>query len=103
MASGTRTASTVRRRIERLRADIRRHDYLYSVLDRPAISDAESDRLFGELRRLEEAHPDLATPDSPTPRVAGAPLQAFPAVEHLAPMLSLDSVTDHDCPVIGMA
>lgn len=84
----------MRRRIERLRAFIRQHDYRYYVLDRPAISDAEYDRLFAELVGLEAAHPELATPDSPTKRVAGAPLAGFPTVEHLAPMLSLESVTD---------
>ncbi len=90
----TRTAA--RARIEHLRSAIRQHDYRYYVLDRPSISDAEYDRLFRELVRLEGAHPDLVTPDSPTQRVAGAPLQAFPTIAHLAPMLSLESVTDAD-------
>jgi DNA ligase (NAD+) len=63
------------------------------VLDRPEISDEEYDRLFDELRRLEQGHPELVAPDSPTQRVAGAPLPAFTQVRHLAPMLSLDSVT----------
>jgi DNA ligase (NAD+) len=79
--------------ITRLREAIRRHDYLYYVLDRPEISDAEYDRLFTELVQLEAAHPELVTPDSPTQRVAGAPLASFAAVRHLAPMLSLESVT----------
>jgi DNA ligase (NAD+) len=77
-----------------LRAAIRAHDYRYYVLDRPSVSDAKYDRLFAELARLETAHPELVTPDSPTQRVAGAPLPAFPAIRHLAPMLSLESVTD---------
>jgi DNA ligase (NAD+) len=85
--------AAVRRRIEALRAAVRAHDYRYYVLDRPTISDAEYDRLYGELRRLEAAYPALVTPDSPTQRVAGAPLASFTAVAHLAPMLSLDSVT----------
>ena len=85
-----------RRRAERLRADIRRHDYRYYVLDRPTIADAQYDRLFAELTRLEAAYPALVTADSPTQRVAGTPLAAFPAVRHLAPMLSLESVTDAD-------
>lgn len=84
----------VRRRVEELRSEIRHHDYLYYVLDRPEISDEEYDRLFAELKALEEAHPELVTPDSPTRRVAGEPLPSFPEVRHLAPMLSLDSVTD---------
>lgn len=88
--------TAARRRAEQLRAAIRSHDYRYYVLDRPAISDAEYDRLFQELVRIEAAHPEVVTPDSPTQRVAGAPLAAFPTVEHLAPMLSLESVTDPD-------
>jgi DNA ligase (NAD+) len=84
------------RRAEQLRVQIRRHDYLYYVLDRPKISDAQYDRLFAELTTLEAAYPKIATPDSPTRRVAGAPLSAFPPVRHLAPMLSLESVTDPD-------
>lgn len=84
----------VRRRIEQLRRAIRRHDYRYYVLDRPSISDAQYDRLYAELTRLEGAHPELVAADSPTQRVAGAPLSSFPAVRHLAPMLSLESVTD---------
>jgi DNA ligase (NAD+) len=78
-------------RIRRLREEIRRHDFLYYVKDRPAISDEEYDRLFRELKELEETHPELLTPDSPTQRVAGQPVDAFPTVEHAAPMLSLDS------------
>jgi DNA ligase (NAD+) len=66
------------------------------VLDRPEISDEEYDHLFDELRRLEHAHPELITPDSPTQRVGGAPLPAFTQVRHAAPMLSLDSVTAPD-------
>ena len=86
--------ATAARRIDQPRTAIREHDYGYYVLDRPRISDGEYDRLFAELVRLEEAHPELVTPDSPTQRVAGAPLAVFPTVEHLAPMLSLESVTD---------
>jgi DNA ligase (NAD+) len=78
-------------RIDELRTEIRRHDHRYYVLDAPDISDARYDRLFRELRDLEETYPDLRTPDSPTQRVGGAPLDAFPTVEHTAPMLSLDS------------
>lgn len=88
--------TAARRRAEQLRAAIRQHDHRYYVLDRPTISDAQYDRLFAELVRLEAAHPDLVTLDSPTQRVAGAPLPGFPTIEHLAPMLSLESVTDAD-------
>jgi DNA ligase (NAD+) len=81
----------VQERIDELRAEIRRHDRAYYVEDRPVISDAEYDRLFRELQELEREHPNLVTPDSPTRRVAGAPLDKFETVEHDAPMLSLDS------------
>ena len=86
----------MRRQAERLRAAIRTHDYRYYVLDQPAISDAAYDRLYHDLVRLESAHPEIVTPDSPTQRVAGVPLSGFPSVDHLAPMLSLESVTDGD-------
>jgi NAD-dependent DNA ligase len=89
------SAETAGRRIESLREDIRRHDHAYYVLDRPEISDEEYDRRFDELRRLERS-PELVTADSPTQRVAGAPLPAFAQVRHAAPMLSLDSVTTPD-------
>lgn len=93
-----RTASleSARRRIDALRERIRRHDHAYYVLDRPEISDEEYDRFFDELRRLEQAYPELVTPDSPTQRVGGAPLPAFTQVRHSVPMLSLDSVTAPD-------
>lgn len=81
-------------RIAELSEAIRRHDYLYYVRDAPEISDEAYDRLFRELKELEERHPELARPDSPTQRVAGAPLSAFAQVEHAAPMLSLDSSQD---------
>jgi DNA ligase (NAD+) len=83
----------VRRRIADLRETIHHYDYLYYTLDRPEISDKEYDRLFGELQRLEQEHPDLITPDSPTQRVSGPPASSFTQVRHLAPMLSLESVT----------
>ncbi len=77
--------------IEKLRADIRRHEHLYYVLDKPAVSDAEYDALVRELQRLEQEHPDLITPDSPTQRVGGKPREGFVKVRHSAPMLSLDN------------
>jgi DNA ligase (NAD+) len=79
------------RRIRELRAEIRHHDYLYYVKDAPEISDEGYDRLFRELKSLEERFPDLRTDDSPTQRVAGFALDRFPAVTHATPMLSLDS------------
>ena len=85
--------ATVRERIETLRKEIRRHDFLYYVKNHPEISDQAYDRLFGELSRLEADHPDLITPDSPTQRVGAAPLSALSKVAHERPMLSLDSIT----------
>ncbi len=78
-------------RVEELRRLIRHHDYLYYVQARPEISDAEYDRLFNELKQLEEQHPELITPDSPTQRVAGEPVEEFAPVEHKVAMLGLDN------------
>ena len=80
------------RRIDELRARIREADRAYYLLDNPVLSDAEYDRLMRELLALEEAHPDLATDDSPTRRVSGAPGEKFAKVEHREPMLSLGNV-----------
>lgn len=80
--------------IRQLRELIRRHDYLYYVLDNPEISDSEYDRLFKRLEDLEAAHPELLTPDSPTQRVGGKPLEKFGEVQHAAPMLSLSNIFD---------
>lgn len=76
-------------RVADLRQKIEYHNYLYYVRDTPEISDAEYDRMFRELLELEKAHPELASPDSPTQRVGGEPLERFAKVEHHAPMLSL--------------
>jgi DNA ligase (NAD+) len=81
-------------RIEALRAEIARHDHRYHVLDDPEISDDAYDALFRELRELEGERPELVTPDSPTQRVGGAPLDGLATAEHVAPMLSLDSSAD---------
>ena len=77
--------------IDGLRDEIRRHEHLYYVLDAPEVSDAEFDRLMQELKRLEAAHPELVTPDSPTQRVGGKPREGFVKVRHSRPMLSLDN------------
>lgn len=87
----TATEGEVRRRADRLRAEIRRHDHLYHVENRPEISDGAYDELFRELRAIEEAFPHLLTPDSPTQRVGADPLSELPVVRHVATMLSLDS------------
>jgi DNA ligase (NAD+) len=77
--------------IDAIRDEIRRHEYRYYVLDDPEISDAEFDRLMNELKKLEAAHPELITSDSPTQRVGGKPREGFVKVPHSAPMLSLDN------------
>jgi DNA ligase (NAD+) len=79
----------VKQRIEKLRAKINHHNYLYYVLDSPEISDAEYDALMRELKGLEEQYPQFLTPDSPTQRVGAAPVEAFGVVEHPYPLLSL--------------
>ncbi len=77
--------------VEALRAEIRRHDYLYHVEARPEISDAAYDRIYRRLQAIEARFPDLVTPDSPTQRVGAEPRDDLPTIPHLAPMLSLDS------------
>ena len=79
------------REIESLRDELRRHEYLYYVLDKPEIDDAEYDALMRKLQELEERHPELVTPDSPTQRVGGKPREGFVKVRHRSPMLSLDN------------
>ena len=83
-------------RLIALRNEIRRHDYLYYVKDRPEISDSQYDRLFRELVELEQVHPELVTPDSPSQRVGAPPLQELVKVPHEQPMLSLDSIVDQN-------
>lgn len=78
-------------RVNDLRERLHHHNYRYHVLDSPEVTDEEYDALMRELRALEEANPELITPDSPSQRVGGAPLAGFETAEHLAPMLSLDS------------
>jgi DNA ligase (NAD+) len=82
---------SIEERVQSLRQEIRRHDYLYYVEAKPTISDRDYDRLLEELRKLEEARPDLITPDSPTQRVGGEPIEGFQTVEHASPMLSIDN------------
>jgi len=79
------------REIETLRAQLRRHEHLYYVLDQPEISDADYDALMRQLQALESQHPQLLTPDSPTQRVGGKPREGFVKVRHTSPMLSLDN------------
>jgi DNA ligase (NAD+) len=86
----------IKKRIEKLRDEIREHDRLYYVLNRPRISDEQYDKLFTELKALEAEHPDLIPPDSPTQRVAGKPLEGFETVRHAVPMLSIDNTYSAD-------
>jgi DNA ligase (NAD+) len=83
----------VEKRAAELRELVEHHNYRYHALDDPEISDAEYDRLYDELRGLEDEHPELITPDSPTQRVGAEPSEKFPKVEHLVPMGSLEKVT----------
>ncbi|MCY3002119.1 MAG: NAD-dependent DNA ligase LigA [Planctomycetota bacterium] len=94
MTAGNASNDAARARAEELRAELARHDHLYYVLAKPAVSDAEYDRLFRELAELERTFPALVVPDSPTQRV-GAPLpegQGFEKRRHEVPMLSIDSL-----------
>jgi DNA ligase (NAD+) len=85
-----------KQRIEKLREEIRRHDWLYYVKAEPEISDRRYDKLVKELEELEEKHPDLVTPDSPTQRVGGEPVEGFPTVTHAVAMLSIDNTYNAD-------
>ena len=88
------TFDSARRRADELRAELRRHEHLYHVLDRPEIGDEEFDALMLELRRIEEEHPELITADSPSQRIGGAPREGVAKASHSSPMLSLDNAFD---------
>lgn len=83
-------------RVEQLRRLIRQYNYEYFVLDQPTVSDVEYDELMNELRRIEAAHPEVITPDSPTQRVGSLPSTAFNTVQHTIPMLSLSNVYNEE-------
>jgi DNA ligase (NAD+) len=83
-------------RVAELRREIAHHNERYHTLDSPEIPDAEYDLLVVELRRLEEAHPELASPDSPTQSVGGAPSGLFDEVRHRVPMMSLDNAFEEE-------
>lgn len=88
------STSNVARRIAELREQLNYHNHRYYVLDDPELPDIEFDRLFAELRQLEELHPELIVPESPTQRVGGEPIAGFVEVTHEVPMLSLDNAFD---------
>src|SRR3954471_15755699 len=92
----TRTQKDVQKRLDELRETVEHHLYRYHALDDPEIPDAEYDRLFDELKALEEEHPELITADSPTQRVGAPPSDRFQKVQHLTPMGSLEKVTDDE-------
>ena len=96
MSADDRARAEAKVRVEELRDQINHHAYRYHVLDDPEVSDVEYDELVGELRSLEDAFPELITPDSPTQRVGAAPTELFAPVEHRAPMLSLDNAFSFD-------
>jgi DNA ligase (NAD+) len=91
-----RSAQEAKLRVEELRSQIAYHDYRYYALDSPEVIDAEYDALMRELRQLEERHPELITPDSPTQRVSGQAIEAFGIVEHREPLLSLANSFSED-------
>ena len=108
----TRVPATAAKRAERLRRELREHDYRYYVLAEPTVTDEEYDLLLRELQNLEEGHPDLRTPDSPTQRVGGMLTKEFATVAHDPPMLSLansyseEEIRDFDrrvCELLGNA
>jgi len=86
----------IKEKIEKLRAEINRHNRLYYIQDNPEISDAEYDSLMQELKRLEDENPQFLTPDSPTQRVGAEPLEAFGVVDHPYPLLSLGNAFSDD-------
>ena len=88
------TQASIVEQAAQLRAQLHHHGYLYHVLDAPTLPDAEYDRLFKALQELETAHPELITPDSPTQRVGGKPLEGFASVKHALPMLSIRTETN---------
>src|SRR4030042_571823 len=87
-------SEATKKRVEKLREEIEYHNTLYYVLDQPEISDAQYDCMMRELEKLEEEHPGLRSPNSPTQRVGASPLEAFEIVKHTLPMLSLANAFD---------
>jgi DNA ligase (NAD+) len=85
------TLSEAKSRHKQLVEEIRQHDHAYYVLAQPSISDQAYDRLYHELADLENRFPELVTPESPTQRVGGRPLEEFKSVRHRQPMMSLDN------------
>jgi DNA ligase (NAD+) len=95
-AQMAKDSAKVQKEIEKLREEIRRHEYLYYVKDEPEISDAAFDKLMNRLKELEAEYPRLVTPDSPSVRVGGTPREGFQTVRHARPVLSLDNAFSYD-------
>src|ERR1700741_1323621 len=89
-------SAKVQKEIEKLREEIRRHEYLYLVKDEPEISDAVFDKLMNRLKELDAAYPRRVTPDSPSVRVGGTPREFFQTGRHARPVLSLDNAFSYD-------
>jgi DNA ligase (NAD+) len=96
MPSAAKDKEKIERKIEKLRDEIRHHEYLYYVMDAPELPDADFDQLMQQLKKLEADHPALITPDSPTQRVGGKPREGFIKVVHSRPMLSLDNAYNEE-------
>ena len=94
MSEASDEMDDIRRQVQELRKDIELHNYHYYTLDAPIIPDAEYDKLFRELQELEQRHPELITPDSPTQRIGAAALKQFSQIHHRTPMLSLGNAFD---------
>src|SRR6204780_4243181 len=89
-------SSSTAKQIEKLREDLRRHEYLYYVQEEPEISDVKFDRMMEDLKKLEAEHPELITPDSPTQRVGGTPRKGLETRQHSPAMMSLDNTYSMD-------
>src|SRR5271170_7699106 len=90
------TALTPDQQLQELRDQLRHHEHLYYVLDAPELTDAQYDVLMNRLKKIEQEHPDLITPDSPTQRVGGKPREGFVKMPHSRPMLSLDNAYNEE-------
>jgi DNA ligase (NAD+) len=89
-------SQSAKHQVEQLRRELQHHNELYFTKAKPEISDQAYDKLMRELVELEKAHPELLTPDSPSQRVGGTPLEGFATVEHAEPMLSIDNTYDEE-------
>ena len=89
-------AGSIEQKIKKLRAELERHNHLYYTQAKPEISDQQYDALMRELIELEKANPQFASPDSPSQRVGGEPIEGFKTVTHSVPMMSIDNTYDEE-------